>query len=339
MSSVETAPLQNSSTALDLVLRLHARREEAPGIASFELIDPAGHPLPPFEAGSHLLVECAPGVVRSYSLCNAPDERQRYRIAVLREADSRGGSAAVHDGWTVGRTVRVSRPRNHFALHAESLRPDGGRVLLLAGGIGITPLLAMAARLHACGRRFELHYCTRSAQRAAFVDALRSAPFAASVQLHHDDGPADQAFRADTVIGSPASGDHLYACGPAGFLSHVASTAERLGWPDAQRHQEVFKAEAAVAVAGDGPFEIEVANRGIVVVVQSDETALEALHRIGIEIMSSCEQGVCGTCLTAVVDGRPDHRDQYLTAADRARNDCFTPCCSRSLGGRLVVEV
>jgi len=333
--STATPPLAaGPSAVLELALRLKSRQDEAEGIVSFELIDPAGMPLPPFEAGSHLLVECAPGVVRSYSLCNAPSQRSVYQIGVLREPQSRGGSTAVHERWQVGQTVRVSRPRNHFPLAGGD-----GRVLLLAGGIGITPLLAMAEHLSAAGRPFELHYGTRTATRTAFIDRLKQAPFAASVHIHRDDGPPGQAFDAARVIGTPGAGDHLYACGPAGYLAHVMQTAERLGWPAGQLHQELFQANVEVAVVGDAPFEIVVANRGVTAQVAAGETALQALTRAGIDVLWSCEQGVCGSCITSVVEGRPDHRDQYLTEADRARNDCFTPCCSRSLTPRLVVEV
>lgn len=328
--SLASAP----STLLELTLRLKSRRDEALGIVAFELIDPAGAALPPFEAGSHLLVECAPGVVRSYSLCNAPSQRSAYLIGVLHEPQSRGGSVALHERWQVGQTVRVSRPRNHFPLASGK-----GRVLLLAGGIGITPLLAMAEQLSAQGRPFDLHYATRTAAHAAFVERLRRAPFADSVHFHPDDGPAEQTFDAARVIGVPGADDHLYACGPAGYLAHVMQTAEGLGWPDAQLHQELFQASGELVVAGDAPFEIVVANRGVTVQVSADETALQALTRAGIDVMWSCQQGVCGSCVTAVLEGRPDHRDQYLTEADRARKDCFMPCCSRSLTPRLVVEV
>ena len=337
-SSSEPAAARDPAS-LDLVLRLRHRRREALDVESFELIDPAGRPLPPFEAGSHLLVECTRGIVRSYSLCNSPAERHRYQIAVLREAASRGGSAAVHADWQVGCTVRTSSPRNHFPLAAASTAPDGGRVLLLAGGIGITPLLAMAEELQRRARPFELHYCTRSAERAAFIDRLRAAPYAGAVLLHHDDGPPAQRFDAAAALGPAGPHDHLYVCGPAGFIDHVHAAATALGWPDAQRHHELFGALTELHVAGDQPFEIVVANRGLSVMVGAGETALAALRRAGIDVLSSCDEGVCGTCLTGVVEGMPDHRDQYLTEADRARNDCFTPCCSRARGGRLVIEV
>ncbi|MBO9641632.1 MAG: oxidoreductase [Pseudacidovorax sp.] len=322
-----------AAAALSLALRLQARSDEAEGIVSLTLVDAAGAPLPPFTPGSHLLVECAPGVVRAYSLCNAPSDRHRYLLGVLREPASRGGSAAVHDDWAVGRTVRVSLPRNHFALSEGP-----GRVLLLGGGIGITPLLAMAEHLHAQGRPFALHYCTRTAARTAFAERLRQAPFSGSVHLHHDDGPAAAAFDAARILGKRGPQDHLYACGPAGFLGHVMEIAMQQGWPASQLHQEVFQASVE-ASPGDQPFEIVVANRDITVLVPAGETALHALARAGIDVMFSCEQGVCGACVTGVVEGEPDHRDQYLTDADRARNDCFTPCCSRSRTPRLVIEL
>ena len=334
----ESAALRDAAS-LDLVLRLRRRRSEALDVESFELIDPAGRPLPPFEAGSHLLVECTRGIVRSYSLCNSPTERHRYQIAVLREPASRGGSAAMHADWQVGSTIRTSSPRNHFPLAAASTAPDGGRVLLLAGGIGITPLLAMAEELQRQARPFELHYCSRTAERTAFADRLRTAPYADAVHIHHDDGPAAQRFDAEAAIGRAGPQDHLYVCGPAGFIDHVHAVAAALGWPGAQRHHELFGAQTELHVAGDQPFEIVVANRGVSVVVAAGETALAALRRAGIDVLSSCDEGVCGTCLTGVVEGVPDHRDQYLTEADRARNDCFTPCCSRACGGRLVIEV
>ncbi|RDI24413.1 vanillate O-demethylase ferredoxin subunit [Pseudacidovorax intermedius] len=321
------------AAALTLALRLAARDDEAEGIVSLTLVDPSGAALPPFTPGSHLLVECAPGVVRAYSLCNAPAERHRYLLGVLREPASRGGSAAVHEDWVVGRTVRVSPPRNHFPLVESS-----GRVLLLGGGIGITPLLAMAERLHAQGRPFALHYCTRTAARTAFAERLRQAPFAASVHLHHDDGPAEAAFDAARLLGARGPHDHVYACGPAGFLAHAMETARQAGWPASQLHQEVFQASVETS-PGDQPFEIVVANRDITVQVPVGETALHALARAGIDVMFSCEQGVCGACVTGVIEGEPDHRDQYLTEADRARNDCFTPCCSRSRTPRLVIEI
>ena len=336
--NTEPAALRDAAS-LDLVLRLRRRRSEALDVESFELIDPAGRPLPPFEAGSHLLVECTRGIVRSYSLCNSPTERHRYQIAVLREPASRGGSAAMHADWQVGSTIRTSSPRNHFPLAPASIASDGGRVLLLAGGIGITPLLAMAEELQRQARPFELHYCSRTAERTAFADRLRTAPYADAVHIHHDDGPAAQRFDAEAAIGRAGLQDHLYVCGPAGFIDHVHAVAAALGWPDAQRHHELFGAQTELHVAGDQPFEIVVANRGVSVVVAAGETALAALRRAGIDVLSSCDEGVCGTCLTGVVEGVPDHRDQYLTEADRARNDCFTPCCSRACSGRLVIEV
>ena len=336
-SSSEQAPARDA-VSLDLVLRLRRRRSEALDVESFELIDPAGRPLPPFEAGSHLLVECTRGIVRSYSLCNAPAERHRYQIAVLREPASRGGSSAVHADWQVGCTVRTSSPRNHFPLAAASTAPEGGRVLLLAGGIGITPLLAMAEQLAAQGGGFTLHHATRSRERTPFVAQLASAPYADRVHHHFDDGPAMQKLDLAATLRSAPAGSHLYVCGPTGFMEAVLAEGRAQGWDEARLHREYFAA-APTGTAGDGGFELELASSGRVIPVAADQTALAALLAAGLDIPMSCEQGVCGTCLTGVKSGVPDHRDQYLTPEERAANNQFLPCCSRASSARLVLDL
>lgn len=315
----------------ELKVRVARRIEEAQGVCSFELVTEDKSALPAFSAGAHIDVHVAPGLIRQYSLSNDPSERHRWRIAVLREATSRGGSAGMHDAVRPGDVLRVSEPRNHFPL------VDAPRTLLLAGGIGVTPILAMARALHAQGRDFALHYCGRSADRMAFLEELASADFAASVFLHADDVPA-QKFDAEQVLARPAADTHLYVCGPNGFMDHVLATAERHGWPEAQLHREYF-AGVATALASDGSFEVRVASTGLSCKIAADQTVIEVLAAHGVEIPTSCEAGVCGTCLTRVVEGRPDHRDSFLTAAERAANDQFTPCCSRALSPLLVLDL
>lgn len=306
---------------------------EADGVCSFELLAANGAALPAFTAGSHVDVHVAPGVVRQYSLCNSPQDQGRYVIAVLLETESRGGSRGMHLEVGQGARLTIGAPRNLFDLDLT-----GQRYLLFAGGIGITPILAMAHALIAAGKDFELHYCGRSAQRLAFVELLSSAPFSQHLRLHVDDGPVEQRFNAAQVLAGPAVGDQLYVCGPAGFMAHVQSTAQSCGWSDQQIHREDFAAPPQV-LEGDRAFEVELARSGRVITVPARQTVLEVLLENAIEIDSSCEQGICGACMTGVLAGEPDHRDQFMTATEHARNDCFTPCCSRSNSPRLVLDL
>lgn len=319
---------------MTLQLRVRRKTAEAEGICSFELVDPAGAPLPAFTAGAHVDVHVPGGPVRPYSLCNDPADRSHYRIAVLREAASRGGSAGMHERVREGDTLAIGLPRNHFAL------ADGASGhLLLAGGIGITPLLAMAQALAAQGADFTLHYATRSAARTAFAAALRDVPWAARVQLHRDDGPPEQQLDLAALLARAQAGRHVYVCGPQGFIDAAMAAARAAGWRDDQLHSESF-APAAADAAGERPFELVLARSGQrVVPVPAGTSAVQALVAAGIVVPTSCEQGICGTCLTRVVDGVPDHRDQYLTDEERAANDQFLPCCSRATSARLVIDL
>ena len=306
------------------------RRDEAEGICSFELAAADGSPLPHFEPGAHIDVQTREGLVRQYSLCPAPSGR--YLIGVLREPASRGGSAAMHELVT-GQRLRIGTPRNQFPLAAGAQRS-----LLFAGGIGITPLLAMAEHLAGQGADIALHYCVRSAGRAAFADRIRGGPIAAYGEFHFDDGPAQQRLDLDAALGAPTAGTHVYVCGPAGFMDWVLAGARERGWPEAQVHKEYFAAPA-VATDGDQAFEVQLGRGGEVLQVPVGRSVVELLAEHGVEVPVSCEQGVCGTCLTRVLEGTPEHRDVYLTDAEKAANDCFTPCCSRSRSARLVLDL
>jgi vanillate O-demethylase ferredoxin subunit len=315
-----------------LTLRVARKRAEALDIMSFDLVDPAGAPLPAFTAGAHIDVHGPGGLVRQYSLCNDPRETSRYRIAVLRDAASRGGSDAMHAQVREGDLLKISPPRNHF-----ELAPDAAEHLLLGAGIGITPLLAMAEHLSAQDKPFELAYCTRSAARTAFADHLAHERFGGRVRHFHGDSPERSGLDLAALLASPRPGLHLYVCGPKGFID--AALAAAAHWPAAQVHREFFGAAAPVQRTGDEAFEIELASSGRRVHVGAEQTVLEALRGAGIELASSCEQGVCGTCLTRVLAGVPDHRDQYLTPEEQAGNDQFLPCCSRSCSAVLVVDL
>lgn len=315
-----------------IAVKVLRKKQEAEGIASFELARPDGSALPGFSAGSHIDVQVPGGLTRQYSLCNDAGEQHRYRIAVLRDAASRGGSAGMHDTVKEGDTLLISEPRNHFPLvHAE-------RTLLLAGGIGVTPLLCMAQRLAQVGAEFAMHYCTRSPARTAFRDEIAQAAWARRVQFHHDDGDAAQKLQLEQVLARPDAGTHVYVCGPTGFIDWVVKTAERLGWGKDQVHLEYFGA-AAQDTTGDRAFQVKIASSGATYDVPADQTVVQALQQHGIEILTSCEQGVCGTCITRVLQGECDHRDLYFTDEEKAKNDQFTPCCSRAKSEVLVLDL
>ncbi|MBV7485460.1 PDR/VanB family oxidoreductase [Bordetella sp. BOR01] len=316
-----------------ITVRLDRKVTEALDICTFELVDAHGADLPAFTAGAHIDVHVG-GVVRQYSLCNPPSDRHRYRIAVLREPQSRGGSRALHDTVAEGDMLRISAPRNHFPL-----APQAGHSLLLAGGIGITPLLSMMAYL--AGRRdsYTLHYCTRSLARTAFRPWLQAPGQRGSVVFHCDEDPA-QRLDLERILDTAPADTHLYACGPGGFMAHVLETARSRDWPIDRLHYEYFSASpAAAATSADRPFQIRIASTGAQYDVGAEESALEALVRHGVDIPMSCGQGICGTCLTGVLAGQPEHRDQCLTPDEQARNDRFTPCCSRALSPLLVLDL
>jgi vanillate O-demethylase ferredoxin subunit len=308
-----------------------ARTREADGIFSYELVRADGGALPAFDAGAHIDVHLGDQLVRQYSLCNPPGETHRYLIGVLRDAASRGGSQAMHERVQAGTRLTINAPKNHFPLMPAP------HTLLLAGGIGITPILAMAEALAAEDAAFALHYCARSASLAAFRERILASRFAHKAHFHFDDAP-DGKLDAAALLAQPDADARLYVCGPAGFIEHVLATARAQGWAPSQLHVEYF-AGAAVDTAGDRAFDVELACSGKVVTVPAGRTVIQVLAEHGLDIPYSCEEGVCGTCLTRVLDGVPEHRDMYLTDEEHAANDQFTPCCSRARSARLVLDL
>ncbi|MDB5460711.1 MAG: hypothetical protein JWO72_2452 [Caulobacteraceae bacterium] len=316
-----------------MAVTVAAKWREAEDVFSFELADPQGRDLPPFTAGSHVDVEVAPGLVRQYSLCNSPTRRDRYQIGVLREPVSRGGSTVMIDSVAIGDTLRISEPKNHF-----ELEPSASHSLLIAGGIGVTPILCMAERLSNIGEPFEMHYGARSPARAAFRDRIAASAFAGKVSYHFDDGPDAQKFDLDALLASPAPGAHLYVCGPGGLIEAVLKTAKAKGWPDARVHREFFAPVADTGAPG-GAFQVKIASSGQVFDIPGDQPITAVLIENGVYIPTSCEEGVCGTCLTRVLEGEPDHRDVYQTPDEQARNDHMTLCCSRAKSAMLVLDL
>ncbi|MEX3972735.1 PDR/VanB family oxidoreductase [Paraburkholderia caribensis] len=310
--------------------------EVAQGIRMFELAPLDGTRLPEYTPGAHIDVHLPTGLVRQYSLCGGPQQRDAYVIAVQHNAASRGGSRAMH-ALQVDDTLSIEGPRNHFPL-----ANDARHSVLLAGGIGITPLLSMAERLAQTQASFELHYCVRNRERAAFLDRLDAPHLNGRCTLYTDDAPADARIDVARIVRDPLPGSHLYVCGPSGFMDHAFDTAKQAGWTDRHLHREYFSAPA-IDTRDNAPtaraFSVRLARSGKLVSVSERETVVQALAAHGLCIETSCEQGVCGTCLTRVLAGDPEHRDLYLTDDERARNDQFLPCCSRSHTDELVLDL
>jgi ferredoxin-NADP reductase len=318
-----------SASAAPLQLQVARRERHTAQIVVLDLQSPDGVPLPPFEAGAHVDLHLGDGLVRQYSLCGDPADRSRYRLGVLLDPATRGGSQAVHDQLLPGATIGVGAPRNLFPLAG-----DAAQSVLVGGGIGITPMIAMAHALHAAGRAFELHYCTRAVEHTAFVDELRGAPFAHQVRLYHDEGGAR--FDPASGLPPPALRTHVYVCGPNGFMDWVIAGATAAGHAPSNVHREYFTVE--VDTSGDG-FEVELASTGQVLQIAQGQSIVSALQAIGVKIQVSCEEGVCGTCLTNVISGVPDHRDVFLTDEEKADNDQMLLCCSRACSPRLVLDL
>lgn len=317
----------------EFTVRVARKTPEAVDICTFELVRTDGQGLPAFSAGSHIDVHLPSGLTRQYSLCNDATENHRYLIGVLRDPASRGGSRAMHDEIDEGMTLRISAPKNHFPIAS-----DAPHSLLLAGGIGVTPVLCMAERMATIGHPFEMHYCTRSPERTAFRQRIADAAFAPQVTLHFDDGAAEQKLAIEQILRAMPDQTHLYVCGPKGFMDWVLASARAAGWPETRLHFEFFGANVAPSTT-DGAFDVQIASSGRVIRIPADRTVVQALGDAGVEVQVSCEQGVCGTCLTRVLQGEPDHKDLYLTPEEQAANDQFTPCCSRARSTLLVLDL
>lgn len=310
-----------------------ARHTLAQAICSFELSRADGAPLPAFSAGAHIDVHLPNGLVRQYSLCSPTWELQHYTIGVLKDDASRGGSNAMHEQVHVGQRIMISAPRNLFPLVH-----DAEHTLLFAGGIGITPILCMAEELHRQGADFHLHYSARSAERAAFIERLRNSPFAERVHLHFDDQPSGQQLDANAVLAAPHNAKHLYVCGPNGYMAHILDTAKAQGWADACLHREYFAAQPSNNTDANS-FSVQIKSSGQIIPVSASQTVAAALEAAGVFVPLSCEQGICGSCLTGVLAGEPDHRDQYLSPEEQASNNQFTPCCSRAKSALLLLDL
>ncbi|QIM49612.1 MULTISPECIES: PDR/VanB family oxidoreductase [Alcaligenaceae] len=305
---------------------------EAVDIISLELAEVDGKQLPYFTAGAHIDVHLPGGIVRQYSLLNDSTESHRYVIAVLKDAESRGGSVAIHKKIKVGDVLRISTPKNHFPLISAN------QSLLLAGGIGVTPILSMAHQLNRTNAAFRMHYCTRSRERTAFLDTIQSSEFSDRVHFHFDDGDDAQKLDLKTLMAKPSPTTHLYVCGPKGFIDYVVDSAKEAGWSSDQIHFEYFGA-GEIDTSGDKVFKVKIASSGTILDVAPGKSITRVLEENDVFIPVSCEEGVCGTCLTRVIEGEPDHRDLYLTDAEKTANNQILPCCSRAKSAMLTLDL
>ncbi|WP_432613497.1 PDR/VanB family oxidoreductase [Azospirillum brasilense] len=308
-------------------LRVHHMERVAPQVLLVEFRDPDGEALPPYEPGAHIDVHLPDGAVRSYSLCGDPADRSAYRIAVLNLPGGRG-SRFIHGNLRLGTTVTIAPPRNNFRFDAAA------RYLFIAGGIGITPLLPMIREAARRGADWVLHYCVRSASEAPFLGELRKLGNGHVVVHAADEG---RRLTVDELLAATADDALIYCCGPQRLMDAVADAAR----PSHDVRFEWFapRSDAGRDAAPDDRFEVVCARSGVTVAVKEGTSVLDALDAAGVSVASSCEQGICGTCETAVLEGEPDHRDSVLSDAERAAGKTMMICVSRARSARLVLDV
>ncbi len=306
-------------------------RFEGKGINSYELTDPDGGELPPFTSGAHIDVHLGDGAVRQYSLSNDPEERRRYVIGVLKDDGGRGGSSTLHRSLHVQDVIAISRPRNNFPL-----ADDAKKVILLAGGIGVTPLKSMAHSLQRAGVDYELHYCAKDPAFTAFEDEMRRFADQGRLHYHFDGGDPTRGLDIAALLADPAPGTHVYYCGPSGFMKACEGAAR--AWEAGTVHFEHFKApDVAIEALPAGAFQVEIASSGRLIDVGADESIADVLNREGVPVETSCQSGLCGTCKTRYTSGTVDHRDYILD--DGERGEYLTLCVSRCDSERLVLDL
>ncbi|WP_329157403.1 PDR/VanB family oxidoreductase [Streptomyces sp. NBC_01717] len=312
----------------ELELVVARRTDEADGVVSLDLRRPDGASLPAWTPGAHIDLLPAPNLVRQYSLCSSPEEAEVWRVAVLLEKDGRGGSLHVHDTLAEGDAVRVRGPRNHFPLERAE------RYLFIAGGIGVTPIIPMLAEAERLGSAWEMVYGGRTLASMAFRDELVKR-YDERVRVRPEDeyGLLD----LDALLATPQPGTLIYCCGPEPLLKAVEERCA--DWPDGALHLERFTPKELQAPLRDAAFAVELAQSGITVTVPPDKSVLQAVEEAGVQVLSSCQEGTCGTCETAVLDGTVDHRDSLLTPAEQSSHDTMMICVSRASCPRLVLDL
>ena len=300
----------------------------ADGIHILEFRDAGRQPLPEFSAGAHIAIQAPNGLLRKYSLCNDPAERDRYLVAIKREANGRGGSCNLIDNTKAGDELMVAPPVNDFGLP-----PRAQDFLFIAGGIGITPIMAMIREVLRQGKRFRLFYCSRSPETTAFLDELSAPEFKDQVTIHYDQGDPARSLDLKPVLAERKNREHLYSCGPRPLMEAVRAMTDH--WSSTAVHFEAFS-EAETHKPTDKPFKLRLARSGEVLDVPTTKTILEVLRDRGLEVPSSCETGTCGTCRTKLVAGEADHRD--LVLAEHERADTIMICVSRAKSDEITID-
>jgi ferredoxin-NADP reductase len=301
----------------------------AEGIVGFEL-ESIDEQLPTFQAGAHIDVHLPNGLIRQYSLTNGSGEQRNYNIAVKLEPESTGGSLCLHEAISEGDVLAISEPLNNF-----SLRRDSVRTVLIAGGIGVTPLLSMAQTLRHGGLSFELHYYVQSQRHAGFSELLGELD--ESVVTHIGLSAEETTASLEEVLAEHGDATHLYVCGPGPMLDAARRIASEAGWPESSVHFEYFK--NSTEIDDSSTFEIALARSALTLEVAAGQTILDVLRASGVDLPSSCEQGACGTCVVTVLEGEPDHQDVYLNESEKRLGARMMSCVSRAKSARLVLDI
>jgi ferredoxin-NADP reductase len=329
VDTATAAPKNAAARPDDLIeVRLTAIRYAARDTSLFEFRSIDGSPLPPYEPGAHIDLHLPNGLLRNYSLTAAEREPSTYTVGIKRDPASRGGSRWVHEALMVGAVLKISAPRNNFRL-----REDAAHTVLIAGGIGITPIWCMVQRLNALGRDWQLHYACRARADMAFCEELARMPQA---KLHFDDEAGGFIDIAAIVARAPV-GAHLYCCGPAPMLKSFEDATKNL--PREHVHIEYFTPKVDVAAAKKGGFTVELARSGVEYFIPEGETILNVLLDAGVDIDYSCELGICGACEQRVISGTPEHRDSILSEEEQAENKRVMICCAGCKSDRLVLDL
>ena len=307
------------------------RTQLTPQVISLQLASKDTGVLPKYEAGAHIDVHLPNELIRQYSLCGAMDAAH-YEIAVLNDPNSRGGSKAVHE-INVGDTLKISEPKNHFPLESGAKK-----TLLFAAGIGITPILAMAEKLAASQQDFELHFCARDQDQTPYFERISQSAWADQAHFHFTQGDSNNRLNVSPLLEKIQADSHLYVCGPVSFMEDIIAKAQQAGWLNENLHREYFSA-APIDHSADQSFEVVINSSGQVLKVPADCSILNVLEDNDIFIPVACEEGVCGTCVTGLLEGEADHKDVFLTDQEKQQMNKITPCCSRSRSPRLVLDL